>query len=284
MVDVSIQTGSRFRLPVFVVTLLCCAFPACSGEEPSDNKPDLQARGASDGEQANPWGADPNGGTDLWDTPPLPNPISITIAGEAVADEIGLAYFLARWSEYCAEEGFGLGAEKLTEGFLADPQALISPFVRGVILLREAESRFPVLDQKHLNNYRTQMEMAAGSSVDALKKRYGVDGWERHVERQFRLRMLKAEFATLAEEITEEDVYALYDADVLAKLPSLDPAVGEDVSFEALESRLRARLEVERANEVQEQWIDEQMEGLEVKVELPGGRVEQWTESGTTSD
>lgn len=281
MVDDSIQTGGRFRLPVFALALSGVLTFGCSGEEEGHN-PDLQARSKAEAPDQ-PWGAAADGEM-LWDTPPLPDPMRVTVAGESVPSEVGLAYLTSKWSEHCAEEGYGLSAEKLAEGFLADPQPLFTPFIRGVVLLREAEHRYPQLPAEPLAQFRTQMEMAAGTSVEALIKRYGQDGWERHVERQFRLRMIKAEFALEAEEITEADVHALYEEDVLSKLPSLDPAVGEDVSFEALESRLRARLEVERANEAQERWIDEQMEGLEVKVELPGGRVEEWTESAPTSE
>ncbi|MGB0954152.1 MAG: hypothetical protein ACPG31_13100 [Planctomycetota bacterium] len=259
------------------MALLMGGAVSCGGDEKAD-APDLSARGQANSQPDNPWGASTgdNPGNTLWDTPPLPEPLRVTVDGDLVPHEVGLAYFTARWSEYCAEEGFGLSAEKLTEGFLADPQALVMPFVRGVVLLREAEARFPELDPEQVEHYRKQMELAAGSASDALIKRYGEDGWERHVERQLRLRMIKVEFATLGGEITDADVYALYEQDVLDKLPNLDPAVGEDVSFENLESRLRARLEVERATEAQEEWIDQQMEGLSVKVELPGDRVEEW--------
>lgn len=285
MVDDFIQTGSRFRLPVFLMGLLCGGAVSCGSDEKADS-PDLQARGAGEAQQENPWGA--ADGTDhsntLWDTPPLPEPLRVTVDGELVPHEVGLAYFTARWSEYCAEEGFGLSAEKLTEGFLADPQTLVMPFVRGVVLLREAEARFPELDPKQVEYYRKQMELAAGTASEALIKRYGEDGWARHIERQLRLRMIKVEFATHAGEITDADVYALYEEDVLDKLPSLDPAVGEDVSFENLESRLRARLEVERATDAQEEWIDQQLEGLSVKVELPGDRVEEWEGTAPSGD
>ena len=282
MVDGIIQTGSRFWLSVFSVALLCGVLGAC-GKEESKQQPDLQARSGQQAEIG--WGpAAADADTTLWDTPPLPDPLRVTVGGEVVPHEVGLAYFTARWSEHCAEEGFGLSAEALTKGFLADPQPMITPFVRGVVLLREAEARFPELNAQHFSEYRIQMEAAAGTAVDALIRRYGEDGWVRHIERQFRLRMLKAEFSTLSEEVTEAEVYALYESEVLAKLPSLDPAVGEDVSFAALESRLRARLEVERATDAQERWIDEQMEGLAVKVELPGDRVEEWTESAPVTE
>ena len=283
MMDPSIAAEGLNRLSAISLLLLCGGTLACSDGEPVD----LQAREAGEAtDRPVPWGnpelAEEQGL--LWDTPPLPSPMTLIIDGKVVLDEITHSFLLTPWSTHCADEGFGLDVAQLTEGFLADPEELFYPLVRGVLLLREAEARFPKLNDEEVEHFQKQMEVAVGTAMEALLDRYGQDGWERHVQRQLRKRLLKAEFSALAPEVTEDDVYRLYDTDVLAKLPNLDPAVGEDVSFAALEPKLRFRLEQDRATEMEEAWIDVELEGRAIEVILPDGRTESWTTHSPEQD
>lgn len=283
MMDSSIAAEGLKRLSAISLLLLCGGTLACSDGEPVD----LQAREAGEAtDRPVPWGnpelAEEQGL--LWDTPPLPSPMTLIIDGKVVLDEITHSFLLTPWSTHCADEGFGLDVAQLTEGFLADPEELFYPLVRGVLLLREAEARFPKLNDEEVEHFQKQMEVAVGTAMEALLDRYGQDGWERHVQRQLRKRLLKAEFSALAPEVTEDDVYRLYDTDVLAKLPNLDPAVGEDVSFAALEPKLRFRLEQDRATEMEEAWIDVELEGRAIEVILPDGRTESWTTHSPEQD
>jgi len=276
MVDDFIQTEGRLRPSVFLLPLLlACGVGACGKSE----SPNLQAREMEDpSANATPWG-DAAAAADeglLWDTPPLPEPIVISLDGEVIPEEIQHAYMTKFWSRHCAEQGFGFTEEELRLGFFAAPEELITPYLRGVILLHEAESRFPALADHDVAHYREQMEFAAGLAFESLIKRMGEDGWQRHVERQFRLRLLQADFMRYATNVTEEDVMDIYDQDVLAKLPTMDAAEGEDVSYAALKDNLRARLEKEAAIDAQEAWIDEQMDGRVVKVVLPDGSEHTW--------
>ena len=283
MVDEFIPTGGRIRPPVFFLAAALSVAASCSG----DSAPDLQARattGAPD--TSTPWSevASAQDGEMLWDTPPLPHPLTLTVDGEKVLSEVVDAYLLALWAAHCAEESYGLEVEKLSAAFLHDPQELFRPLVRGVVLLREAERRFPQLNEEGVRRYQERMEQAIGTTLQSLLRRYGEDGWHRHVERQFRLRLLKAEYSAAAPEVSEQEVFELYDRDVLAMLPTLDAAVGEDISFAALEPKLRARLESDRATALQESWIDEEMEGRSVRVTLPDGREESWQEHSPPRD
>lgn len=275
--DPSILTEGLRRLSVVLVLLSTQFLVACS----EGDSPDLQARAAdTSSAEGVPWG-DPRLAEEmglLWDTPPLPSPMILTVDGVEIPAEISHSHLLRPWTTLCADEGFGLEVSQLTEAFLRDPQELFRPLIRGVVLLREAENRFPKLNEEEVLHFQEQMELAVGTTMEALLNRYGQDGWERHVVRRLRLRLLHDEFSRLAPEVTEEEVYALYDSEVLAKLPNMDPAVGEDVSFEALAPKLRLRLELDRATELQEAWIDAEMEGLVIELQLPGDRTEKWVE------
>lgn len=276
MVDDFIQTGGRLRPSVFLLTLLLAGGVGACGQSES---PELSARQTEEASQPeNPWG-DPalaEAGDLLWDTPPLPDPIEVSLDGKVLLAEIQHGYLVKAWTTHCAEEGFGLSVEKLTDGFFQSPEALFTPFLRGVILLKEAEERFPDLSMHDVAHYRQQMEGAAGLAFASLYERMGEDGWQRHVERQFRLRLLEEDFAQYATEITEEQVMEAYDRDVLSQLPTMDAAIGEDVSYATMKGKLLARLEKDAAIDAQEAWIDAQMDGREVKVVLPDGSEHAW--------
>jgi len=274
MVDEFIQTGGRMRPSVFLWTLLLVGGVSACGRSES---PALDARQVDQAANANPWGsvADEEVGL-LWDTPPLPEPLEVSLDGKVILAEIHHGYLLNHWTSYCATEHFDTSVERLTEGFFEQPEALLTPFLRGVILLQEAEARYPDLAEHNIATYRERMQAAAGLAFEALRKRMGEDGWQRHVERQFRLRLLGEDFMQYAAEVNEDQVMDLYDQDVLSQLPTMEAAIGEDVSYATMKVGLRARLEKEAAVAAQEAWIDEQMEAREVKVVLPNGSEHTW--------
>ncbi len=271
---VSNPTGGRCRLPV---VFLCLAVftSACSKAE----SPPLNAQAPAP-EVGHDWAdvATAEAGDMLWDTPPLPQPIQLKVNGEPVLWEVVEAYLLEKWSVHCGEQGFGLPIEELSASFFSQPEPLFRPLVRGVLLLREAERRFPTLDPEEVAHYQQQMEQAVGTALDALKKRYGATGWRRHVARQLRLRKLLAEFSEAAPEVTEEEVYAYYDQEILSQLPTLEQHQGEDISLETLGPQLRELLERNRATEAEEAWLDEEMEGCMVSLMLPDDRQLSWVE------
>ena len=275
MVDDFIQTEGRLRPSVFLLTLLLAGgVGACGKSEP----PELNAGQGNAEVDDQPWGnveAAAEQGL-LWDTPPLPEPLVISLDGKEIPAEIHHGHLVNQWTSYCAEQGFGASVEELTEGFFEQPEELLTPFLRGVILLQEAELRFPELSEQDVARYRKQMEFAAGLAFESLLERLGEDGWQRHVERQFRLRMLADDFIQYAAEVTEEEVMDAYDRDVLSQLSTMEVAAGEDISYATMKDNLRARLEKEAAVDAQEAWIDDQMEGREVKVILPNGSEHAW--------
>jgi len=275
MVDDFIQTEGRLRPSVFFLTLLLASGVGACGKSES---PELDAQKNTPVADANPWGksAAVEDSDLLWDTPPLPAPIVVSLDGKVVPAEIHEAYLVNQWTSHCAAHDFESSVEQLTTSFFEHPQESFTPFLRGVILLQEAESRYPELSAEDVAHYREQMEFAAGLAFQALIKRMGEDGWQRHVERQFRLRLLAKDFVQYAAEVTEEQVMDVYDRDVLSQLPTMEAAQGEDVSYATMKEGLRARLEKEAAVDAQEAWIDEQMEGREVKVVLPDGSEHAW--------
>ncbi|MDA0667428.1 MAG: hypothetical protein O3A50_06565 [Planctomycetota bacterium] len=273
--DDFIQTWGRLRPSVFLLILLLASGVSACGKSES---PDLDAQQANNAADPNPWGnADAAEALGLlWDTPPLPNPIEISLDGKVILPEIHNGYLVNHWTSHCAEHSLDASVEELTEGFFEQPEELFTPFLRGVILLQEAEARYPNLVEKDVAHYREQMQAAAGLSFETLRERMGEDGWQRHVERQFRLRLLAEDFVQYAAEVTEEQVMDTYDQDVLSQLATMEAAQGEDVSYATMKDPLRARLEKDAAVNAQEAWIDEQMEAREVKVVLPNGSEHAW--------
>jgi hypothetical protein len=223
---------------------------------------------------------DAQAGDMLWDAPDLPDGIALEIDGIAVLPDIVEAYLLPPWADYAIGLPLGTPVEEITTGYFADPETVFYDLVRGVVLLRAAEERFAELDPHELADFKARMESAAGTAKDSLVRRYGVDGWNAHIERQFRLQLMIADFRQYAAEISEEELFAFYDSEVLAQLPPPDQRAQVDISFEAMEDMLRANLMKDRAIDAQEAWLDEEIVGVEVKATLPAGLSHDWTVTG----
>jgi hypothetical protein len=221
-------------------------------------------------------------GESLWDTPPLPAPIAMRIGGEAVPAQIFEGYLASPWNEFVgAPDQEGMSPDEVTARFYADGPALFGELARGVILLREAESQFPELDPVEFEHYRMSMLSAAGQAVfDAIERNYGPEGVTAHVERRLRLHKLEQVFATVTPEVSDEELYEIYDKEVLANMtPEQARNEGIDISFAAMEPRLRGPLQQRRVREQMELWIDEHIGGVEVEVDLASGDALRWTET-----
>lgn len=285
MAECMFTTESPSRLSVFFLSLILLGLGACSqGDSPKPvantaGGPAGNGAAASTDAQASGFldeGA-PEEGDFLWDTPDLPAGIHLTIADVAVEKNITEAYLMSLWSEYSATMAVGTPTEELAKGFFVDPPQLFDNLVRGVILLREAEARFPNPDPAAVKAFQERMEGAAGSTKDLLIRRYGEEGWNAHVLRRYRLDLILEDFEHHCAQVTEEELYAYYDEKVLGELPPLDQRDGLDVSFEAMRDMLYHNLMRGRAVEAQEAWIDEVIVGVGVEADLPYGYSRSWT-------
>lgn len=312
MADYMFTTGGPTRLPVFFLTavLLTAVFTACSGKDKSpETTPSGQASGFLDGNGAGGSGeagsnadgkasgntsftdpeVSPNDerpdfgegstvtGEFLWNTPDLPKGIALEINDVTVDHFVVESYLLPQWSAYASRLPLDTPVEELTASYFADPEAVFYELARGIILLREAEARFPELDPHELEHYRERMEGAAGMAKDTLIARYGADWWAAHVERKFRLQLILNEYQKFAPEVTEEELYAFYDSEILANLPEPEKREHIDISFQSMEPSLRATLMKGRAIDTQEAWLDGEMIGVKVKATLPAGLSKSWT-------
>jgi len=276
------KAGRPMRLPVL---FLCLAgtVVGCSDQASSSGK--KVPSGAGQAAIGNPEKSVEDqgfltGGDALWDTPALPAPTGMTIAGVEVPTMIVEGFLASPWADFCATQPSDTALEAMTTSFYADGQQIFGELVRGVLLLREAESQFPQLATDEVDHFQHQMQLAAGQSVfDAMERHYGPEGVRAHVERRLRLVKLEAEFAKYAPEVTEEELYDLYDHEVLAKLP---PSAAEreniDVSFDAMAPKLRGPLQQKKTRLEMERWIDEHIGGVEVTVDLADGKQLHWTE------
>jgi len=271
------KTESLSRFSVLFLALAACLPVACSDAD----KPSAQEGGNSvAGAQA---GADEGLSFDgdlLWETAALPVPKSMTIAGDVVPPMVVEGYLESPWTEFSGFGQDGRSVEDITADFYADGHERFGELVRGVLLLREAESQFPELEADEVNHFQEQMLRAAGQAVfDAIERRYGPEGVTAHVERRLRLAKLEVVFQEFAPEVTDEELYEIYDREILANLPENKATMeGVDVSFAAMAPKLRAPLQQKKTRLEMERWIDEHIGGVEVVVELASGRVLEWTE------
>jgi hypothetical protein len=291
MAEHMFTTGGPTRLPVFFLSavLFTAVFAACSGKaESSESHKSSQANGnvpatestTSAGEQAVAFGEGEDfaeAGDLLWDTPDLPAGIALEINGVEVDYFVVEGFLLPKWSGYASLLPLETPVEQLTQEYFANPEEVFYELVRGVVLLREAEARFPVLDEHELQLYKERMEGAAGTAKDSLIARYGAAGWAAHVERKFRLHLILNEYQKYAPELTEEELYAFYDSEILANLPEPEKREHIDISFQSMEPALRANLMKGRAIDAQEAWLDGEIIGVKVKATLPAGLSKSWT-------
>jgi len=260
------KDGPPTELPAVVVTN-----PAAS-ESVSSNS-------SSSGEEMRPaFGDDSDvSGEFLWNTPDLPAGIQLKIDDIAVDLDILEGYLLPKWSSYASSQPLETPVAELTSAYFADPEVVFYELARGVVLLHEAEARFPEINAQDFAAYRIRLEGAAGAAKDSLLARYGAAGWATYVERKFRLQLILEEYQKYATPLTEEELNAFYDSEILANLPEPEKREHIDISFRSMEPSLRANLMRGRAVDAQEKWLDGAILGVEVAATLPAGLSHKWT-------
>ncbi len=203
----------------------------------------------------------------LWETPELPTPWLMTVDGREVTGEVLIPYLEGEWNEYCAAEDVQPGGVLAAlEGFTADPEARFGALVGDVLLLWEGERRFPELDLVELQEYRRRMEAATGASTEILIKKLGEDGFQRFLQRRYRLELT---MDALAGELPEPSVDELM-ADYAAAVEGIEVPEGvEGPSFEQLEPQLRASWRKRHWAEAGLTWIAAAREGVVAKVVRP---------------
>lgn len=245
--------------------LLALAPAACAGgEESRASPPALQAA------------AEPAAGAErpglLWEVPPTPWPFAVEVGGGLVEEDVVRGYLDQPWADFCSERGYlNATGERLARAeleFCADVPALFEDLVRGVLFLREAERRYPVLDPDALAAFRERMRAEAGAAAVALERRLGPEGFRAHMERQFRLRKLEQEMGAAQPPVTEEEVMAAYQEG----LASLDSAAQAGApSYSEAAPLVRERLEGDRRAAAADAWVDAHRGGVRVRVRQPDG-------------
>lgn len=210
----------------------------------------------------------------LWEVPDPPGPVTVAVAGLPVDPVLVHGYLLPAWTEHwSAQTNAGLPAT--ARSFFDNPQGLFTPLVRGIVLLQEAERRWPELDGAEVEHLRAEMAASTGEAFAALERSLGPEGLRAHVERELRKRLLLAEFAAEAPAVTEDEVFARYEA-MMAEVDEPGLLLDAGINFATLEPRIRADLERARAVEQQEAWIDEQMPLATVVLSLPEVGAVRW--------
>jgi len=207
----------------------------------------------------------------LWETPELPWPWAMEVGGRAVDEEVLRGFLDGEWADYAAAESVAAdGVMAALDGFCADPEARFGFLVGDVLLLWEGERRFPVLDKDEFDAFRSRMEAAAGSAMEALRLRLGEEALERFVQRRFRLDRTLDELVGELAEPTEAELLEAYRAATDGiELP--EGAVGP--TFEEMEPRLRRDLLRQRRVDAGFAWIAAAREGVLARVTRPDGRI-----------
>ncbi|RMH04794.1 MAG: hypothetical protein D6702_02255 [Planctomycetota bacterium] len=210
-------------------------------------------------------------GTAIWETPDLPWPWTMEVAGEPVPEDVLRPYLESEWADFA--NAVALRPENALaalDDFCADPEARFGPLVGDVLLLREGERRFPVLDLAEYEDYLAEMTAATGAAVEALRRKLGEDGLRRFVERRLRLEKTMDALAGETAEPSAEELAAAYQE----KIAALESAPGAPPpTFEELAPRLRAEWRRERWYEAGRAWIERARQGVEARVTRPDGRI-----------
>ena len=95
------------------------------------------------------------------------------------------------------------------------------------------------------------------------------------MERELRKRLLLESFGAEAEPVTDDEVYERYAAQMADEG---DPAqlAQHGVNYEGSAPGIRVELELLRATEVQEQWVEERLPKARVRASVPGGTAISW--------
>lgn len=217
--------------------------------------------------------AEVSGGV-LWEAPDLPGPVSVEVNGRAVDPVLVHGFLLPLWVEHWSEQARE-GAPPTADSFFAEPQELFTPLVRGIVLLQEAEARWPELSAAELDHLQAEMAANTGEVLAALERRIGPDGVRAHVERELRKRLILEAFGAEVPEVTEDEVYSRYNA-MMAEVEDPNLLLQMGINYGTLAPQIRADLERAAAVEAQEAWIDLQMRSAQVQLSLPGRGIVRW--------
>lgn len=214
----------------------------------------------------------PEQGLKFWTVPELPAGASLEVNGRAVDAEVLRGFLLPPWTERWDGRST---PEEASRALFADPRALFEPLVHDVLLLQEAELRWPTLEKELVFAADSEMARATGSIRLALLERLGEAGLRAHVERELRKRLLLESFGAEAEPVTDDEVYERYAAQMADEG---DPALlaQHGVNYEGSAPGIRVALERLRAVEVQEQWVKERLPKARVRAIVPGGAAISW--------
>ena len=222
---------------------------------------------------APPTGSEPAGL--LWRVPDTPWPFYVAVDGQVVEEDVVKAYLDEPWSQFYTERYLAQEqtAERIAQAereFSTDVPALFENLVRGVMFLREAQRRYPELDEHEVESFRHSMQAEAGGAYMVLEKTLGPEGVRVHVLRQLRMRKLEVELAESAPPITEEQVIAEYQR-ALSEIPPEEVPV--QPTFQEAAPFVRAYLEQNRRADAGNAWVDAHRAGVKTRVTRPNGTV-----------
>jgi len=262
--------------------LMSCATLAVAGcvreaaQEPSDSGAGAAAAGASGRgaevveQERPPEGAVPGDALfqGLSAEAGFPDGLQVRIDGAAVESTWLEEKLGADWSAWRAEAD---DDDEALGGFFAEPRVRCGALLEAVLLDREARARFPELDADALAALDKRLRAASGGRMQWHLRVHDEDAARAYLEREHRRALLEDWFAALSEEVSEEEVFAVYEREVLANLPPPEQREGFDVSYETRGPQIRERLQRERGQAALRAWLDERLPGARLVVALPDG-------------
>lgn len=214
----------------------------------------------------------PEQGFEFWTVPDLPPGTTLEVNGHAADAEQVRVHLLPLWAERWDDLA---DPEESERAFFADARILFDPLVRQLLLLHEAERRWPALDESLATAADAEWRRGSAELYQMTLERLGEAGIRAQLERTIRLRLLFEAFATEAEPVTDDEVYERYLAQSQG---DADPAelVQRGVNYEESAPRLRAELEHARASALQSTWIEARLPTARVRAVVPGGIETSW--------
>jgi hypothetical protein len=255
--------------PVLVVGVLAALLAGC-GEEPPPlpptlvEQPPVVPESAPDVEP----GTEPGSGL-IPEAGGLPSTLRVEIDGARIPALRVEEALRSEWAAHLASAPAAAGANDLLADFFTAPRNRCAQLLREIAVEKEAARLFDKLVPADVDALEARLR-AAGQLL-WFEQVAGDAAARAYVERVHRRALFEAMYTEASEEVSGEEVFAVYEAEVLEGLPDAAEREGVDVSFEKHGPLIRARLQRVRGLVDMNAWAAKVAAAMKLQIVLPDG-------------
>lgn len=176
----------------------------------------------------------------------------------------------SEWAAYLASAPIGAEVNAELATFFADPQTRCANLLREFAIDSEATRLFDKLLPAEVDALESRLR-AAGRLL-WFEQVEGAAAARSYVEREHRRALFEAMYIDASEEVSEEEVFAVYATEVLEGLPDAAEREGVDVSFELRGPPIRDRMQRARGLADLDAWAAGVVAAMKLQIVLPDGR------------